>query len=80
MFLYTAVYLCNSNNLMVYFVSVDYRVAPLVLMVKQWASHSDINDASQGTLSSYSLVLMVLNYLQGRYCSVIRVFKYYSFS
>ncbi|XP_026721373.1 poly(A) RNA polymerase GLD2 [Athene cunicularia] len=42
----------------------ESRVRPLVLAVKKWASFRDINDASRGTLSSYSLVLMVLHYLQ----------------
>ncbi|XP_054665550.1 poly(A) RNA polymerase GLD2 isoform X2 [Grus americana] len=43
---------------------IENRVRPLVLVVKKWASFHDINDASRGTLSSYSLVLMVLHYLQ----------------
>ncbi|NXX85038.1 GLD2 polymerase, partial [Urocolius indicus] len=43
---------------------VENRVRPLVLVVKKWASFHDINDASRGTLNSYSLVLMVLHYLQ----------------
>ncbi|NXA32369.1 GLD2 polymerase, partial [Eudromia elegans] len=43
---------------------MENRVRPLVLVVKKWASFHDINDASRGTLSSYSLVLMVLHYLQ----------------
>ncbi|NXY41948.1 GLD2 polymerase, partial [Ceuthmochares aereus] len=43
---------------------VENRVRPLVLVVKKWASFHGINDASRGTLSSYSLVLMVLHYLQ----------------
>ncbi|NXI73334.1 GLD2 polymerase, partial [Anseranas semipalmata] len=43
---------------------IEKRVRPLVLVVKKWASFHDINDASRGTLSSYSLVLMVLHYLQ----------------
>ncbi|KAM4808879.1 poly(A) RNA polymerase GLD2 isoform 2-T2 [Rhinophrynus dorsalis] len=43
---------------------IENRVRPLVLVVKKWASHHGINDASRGTLSSYSLVLMVLHYLQ----------------
>ncbi|XP_069605918.1 poly(A) RNA polymerase GLD2 [Ranitomeya imitator] len=42
----------------------ESRVRPLVLVVKRWAGHHGINDASRGTLSSYSLVLMVLHYLQ----------------
>ncbi|XP_014820543.1 PREDICTED: poly(A) RNA polymerase GLD2 [Calidris pugnax] len=43
---------------------IENRVRPLVLVIKKWASFRDINDASRGTLSSYSLVLMVLHYLQ----------------
>ncbi|XP_014848343.1 PREDICTED: poly(A) RNA polymerase GLD2 isoform X1 [Poecilia mexicana] len=42
----------------------DVRVRPLILVVKKWARHHQINDASKGTLSSYTLVLMVLHYLQ----------------
>ena len=43
---------------------VDQRVRPLVMFVKHWAKFQNINDASQGTISSYSLVLMVIHYLQ----------------
>ncbi|XP_027738305.1 poly(A) RNA polymerase GLD2 isoform X1 [Empidonax traillii] len=43
---------------------IENRVRPLVLVIKKWASFHEINDASRGTLSSYSLVLMVLHYLQ----------------
>ncbi|XP_054253227.1 poly(A) RNA polymerase GLD2 isoform X2 [Indicator indicator] len=43
---------------------VENRVRPLVVVVKKWASFHEINDASRGTLNSYSLVLMVLHYLQ----------------
>uniref|UniRef100_A0A9J7ZWL5 polynucleotide adenylyltransferase n=2 Tax=Cyprinus carpio TaxID=7962 RepID=A0A9J7ZWL5_CYPCA len=43
---------------------VEKRVRPIILVIKKWASHHRINDASRGTLSSYTLVLMVLHYLQ----------------
>ncbi|XP_060762968.1 poly(A) RNA polymerase GLD2 [Neoarius graeffei] len=43
---------------------LDKRVRPIILAIKKWASHHRINDASRGTLSSYTLVLMVLHYLQ----------------
>lgn len=39
----------------------------MILVVKKWAQHVQINDASKGTLSSYALVLMVLHYLQSQY-------------
>ncbi|XP_035849732.1 poly(A) RNA polymerase GLD2 isoform X2 [Sander lucioperca] len=42
----------------------DLRIRPMILVVKKWARHNQINDASKGTLSSYTLVLMVLHYLQ----------------
>ncbi|CAK6970523.1 poly(A) RNA polymerase GLD2 [Scomber scombrus] len=44
----------------------DLRIRPIILVVKKWAHHNQINDASKGTLSSYTLVLMVLHYLQTR--------------
>ncbi|KAK2911706.1 hypothetical protein Q8A67_003839 [Cirrhinus molitorella] len=43
---------------------VEKRVRPIILVIKKWASYQGINDASRGTLSSYTLVLMVLHYLQ----------------
>ncbi|XP_038072652.1 poly(A) RNA polymerase GLD2-like isoform X2 [Patiria miniata] len=55
----------NTHLLQIYS-KIDWRVAPLVVLIKQWASAQGINDASQGTLSSYSLVLMVINYLQAK--------------
>lgn len=44
--------------------SVDWRVRPLVLVVKLWAKYHDINTAKNMTISSYSLALMVIHYLQ----------------
>uniref|UniRef100_A0A1A7XR67 polynucleotide adenylyltransferase n=1 Tax=Iconisemion striatum TaxID=60296 RepID=A0A1A7XR67_9TELE len=46
------------------YANADVRVRPLILVIKKWARHHQINDASKGTLSSYTLVLMVLHYLQ----------------
>ncbi|KAL1485143.1 hypothetical protein MTO96_032152, partial [Rhipicephalus appendiculatus] len=40
------------------------NVPPLVLAVKAWAAGRRINEAKHGTLSSYSLALMVIQYLQ----------------
>lgn len=42
----------------------DWRVRPLVLYIKKWARFHDINDASKATISSYSLCLMLIHYLQ----------------
>lgn len=42
----------------------DIRIRPFMLVIKKWARHCEINDASKGTLSSYTLALMAVNYLQ----------------
>jgi poly(A) RNA polymerase GLD2 len=43
---------------------LDWRVQPLVLVIKSWAKQAEINDARNQTLSSYTLTLMVLHFLQ----------------
>lgn len=43
---------------------LDWRVPPLILVIKKWAQDCKINNAKEMTLSSYSLVLMVIHYLQ----------------
>jgi len=53
----------NTHLLHSYAIS-DYRVRPLVLAVKLWAQNHGINEARFQTLSSYTLTLMVLNFLQ----------------
>eukprot|EP00039_Didymoeca_costata_P014126 m.225025 g.225025 ORF g.225025 m.225025 type:complete len:912 (+) comp15952_c0_seq8:189-2924(+) len=56
-----------SNTLLLQtYAQVDARVRALVLLVKRWASNRGINDASNGTLSSYAWVIMVLYFLQQR--------------
>ena len=57
-----ALALHNSAMLRCYCLS-DYRVKPMVLFVKSWASRRNINSPYHGTLSSYGYVLMVLHYL-----------------
>ncbi|XP_002732726.1 poly(A) RNA polymerase GLD2-like [Saccoglossus kowalevskii] len=54
----------RNTHLLQAYSKCDWRVAPLMLTIKQWASANNINDASQSTLSSYTLALMVLHYLQ----------------
>lgn len=44
----------------------------MILVVKKWARYNNINDASKGTLSSYTLALMVLHYLQSQYSHTCR--------
>lgn len=43
---------------------MDWRLRPLALIVKLWAQYQNINDARNMTISSYSLVLMVIHFLQ----------------
>lgn len=45
-------------------ISVDWRLKPLVVTVKLWAQFHNINNAKNMTISSYSLVLMVIHFLQ----------------
>jgi len=54
----------RNTHLLRSYSRIDDRVCPMVMSIKNWAKSRQINDASQGTLSSYSLVLMVLHYLQ----------------
>lgn len=54
----------RNTHLLRAYCGVDSRVRPLVVVVKKWAKTQGINDASQGTLSSYALTLMVIHYLQ----------------
>lgn len=43
---------------------MDWRLRPLALIVKMWAQFHNINSARDATISSYSLVLMVIHFLQ----------------
>jgi len=54
----------KNTHMLYYYAHWDWRVRPLVLVVKEWARKQSINDAMRSTLSSYSLVLMVIHYLQ----------------
>lgn len=46
--------------------SISPKVRELVVLVKHWAKQRELNDSLQGTLSSYSYVLLVISYLQRR--------------
>ncbi|XP_059620199.1 uncharacterized protein LOC132264126 [Phlebotomus argentipes] len=54
----------RNTNLLYWYSNMDWRVRPLVLVVKMWAQHHCINNAKNSTISSYSLVLMVIHFLQ----------------
>uniref|UniRef100_A0A336KST5 CSON013906 protein n=1 Tax=Culicoides sonorensis TaxID=179676 RepID=A0A336KST5_CULSO len=54
----------RNTHLLHCYAELDWRLRPLVLIVKLWAQFNNINDARNSTLSSYSLVLMVIHFLQ----------------
>jgi len=54
----------RNTHLLYCYSQLDWRLRPLVLAVKKWARDCKINDASDNTLSSYALTLMVIFYLQ----------------
>ncbi|KAF4657904.1 hypothetical protein FOL47_008242 [Perkinsus chesapeaki] len=56
--------LYNSKLLRCYAMLRPEIVRTLVVLVKHWAKTRDVNDALNGTLSSYSYVLLVVFFLQ----------------
>ncbi|KAI6225606.1 PAP/25A associated domain-containing protein [Aphelenchoides besseyi] len=54
----------RNTHLLAYYSGYDWRVRPLVCAVKAWAKRRGINNANQSSLTSYSLVLLVIHYLQ----------------
>ncbi|CAG9809528.1 unnamed protein product [Chironomus riparius] len=54
----------RNTHLLYCYAQLDWRLRPLAIVVKLWAQHHNINDARNSTISSYSLVLMVIHFLQ----------------
>ncbi|XP_059224181.1 poly(A) RNA polymerase gld-2 homolog B [Stomoxys calcitrans] len=54
----------KNTHLLYCYSQLDWRLRPLVLVTKLWAQHHNINNAKNMTISSYSLVLMVIHFLQ----------------
>ncbi|KAF2400989.1 hypothetical protein EJ06DRAFT_521635 [Trichodelitschia bisporula] len=49
------------------YVQIDERVRPLAMIIKHWTKQRILNDAGiGGTLSSYTWICMILNFLQTR--------------
>ncbi|MCJ1399760.1 hypothetical protein MMC11_002963 [Xylographa trunciseda] len=49
------------------YVQIDWRVRPLAMVVKHWTRERILNDAALGgTLSSYTWICMIINFLQTR--------------
>uniref|UniRef100_A0A182RJ62 Poly(A) RNA polymerase mitochondrial-like central palm domain-containing protein n=1 Tax=Anopheles funestus TaxID=62324 RepID=A0A182RJ62_ANOFN len=54
----------RNTHLLHCYAQLDPRVRPLVMIIKLWAQHHNLNDPINSTMSSYSIVLMVINFLQ----------------
>jgi len=54
----------RNTHLLCYYSGFDWRVRPLICTIKEWAKRRGINNANHSSLTSYSLVLMALHYLQ----------------
>ncbi|XP_055909668.1 putative uncharacterized protein DDB_G0289263 [Eupeodes corollae] len=54
----------RNTHLLFCYSQLDWRLRPLVLVIKLWAQYHNINNAKNMTISSYSLVLMVIHFLQ----------------
>ena len=53
----------------------DWRFGALVRLIKYWARYHDINDASNGSLNSYAITLMVVFHLQTRTPRILPTFQ-----
>ncbi|XP_070136992.1 poly(A) RNA polymerase gld-2 homolog A [Drosophila bipectinata] len=54
----------RNTHLLYCYSQLEWRVRPMALTVKQWAQYHNINNAKNMTISSYSLSLMVIHFLQ----------------
>ncbi|RDD37192.1 Poly(A) RNA polymerase GLD2 [Trichoplax sp. H2] len=54
----------RNTHLLYAYSLCDDRVAPLVKFIKMWGHYHGINKSQYGTLSSYAVVNLVINYLQ----------------
>uniref|UniRef100_A0AC34G2F3 PAP-associated domain-containing protein n=1 Tax=Panagrolaimus sp. ES5 TaxID=591445 RepID=A0AC34G2F3_9BILA len=53
-----------NTHLIHHYSRQDDRFPALCLLIKHWALNSGINSAQDGTFNSYSLILLVLHYMQ----------------
>lgn len=58
------------------FAYADSRVRPLGRLIKHWATQRQINNRSQGTLSTYTLMLQLFYLLQTREPPILPLFSY----
>lgn len=64
----------ENSALVGVFARLDSRVLPLGRLIKNWASCRRINERSQGTLSTYTLILQLFHFLQTRTVPVLPLF------
>lgn len=57
------IFIISDNFLMICFRS-ELRFPALALMIKHWSLSSGINNSPQGYLNSYTVILLVIHYLQ----------------
>ncbi|KAK9487350.1 hypothetical protein V1527DRAFT_450526 [Lipomyces starkeyi] len=56
------------------YVQIDWRVRPLAMIIKHWTKQRELNDAAGGgTLSSYSWICLIINFLQLRTPAILPV-------
>uniref|UniRef100_A0A0R3WM27 PAP-associated domain-containing protein n=1 Tax=Hydatigena taeniaeformis TaxID=6205 RepID=A0A0R3WM27_HYDTA len=53
-----------NTHLLAMYAKVDSRLRPLGVFVKHWAQKMDVHDGSRGRLSTYPLILMLIQFLQ----------------
>ncbi|XP_030371632.1 poly(A) RNA polymerase gld-2 homolog A isoform X2 [Scaptodrosophila lebanonensis] len=54
----------RNTHLLYCYSQLEWRVRPMAITIKQWAQFHNINNAKNMTISSYSLMLMVIHFLQ----------------
>lgn len=54
----------RNTHLLYCYSQLEWRLRPMALTIKQWAQYHNINNAKNMTISSYSLMLMVIHFLQ----------------
>ena len=56
----------RNSDLLAAYSRCDARVAQVAFVLKHWAKRRRVNNASEGTLSSYGYLLCLINFLQTR--------------
>ncbi|ORM40297.1 UTP:RNA uridylyltransferase 1 [Babesia sp. Xinjiang] len=65
----------NNTRFVKAMTRLDFRVVKLARFIKYWATCRCINNRSQGTLSSYTLILQLFYFMQNRSPPILPLFK-----